>query len=239
MLKVVQPGTTGGRARPGDVLVLVEVLADEPGVVAGLLEPHVERALGVAVGVEGGPAAERFDVALVGRVGADAGLVRVLAGEEARPRHAAQRVDDERVRSSDAPAFRIRCTERIVCTRSIEKSSIITTTMLGCAARDAAGASSAASDALLVTRCGAASSGADLPVPPVAPQAISAKQAHACPRSLEDPHCSPVVSRAGYKGDVARHRFVACHAELMSTRSLDFSRRAQTRRSRTAEWSRS
>ena len=34
----------------------------------------------------------------VRRVGEHAGLVRVLAGEEARPRHAAQRVDDEGVR---------------------------------------------------------------------------------------------------------------------------------------------
>ena len=59
MLNVDQPGTTGGSARPGDPLVLVEVLADEAGRVARLLQPHVEGALGVAVGVEGRPAAER------------------------------------------------------------------------------------------------------------------------------------------------------------------------------------
>ena len=102
MLKVDQPGTTGGSAWPGDPLVLVEELADEPGRVARLLQPHVERALGVAVGVEGRPAAEHRG-ALVGGVGAHAGLVGVLPGEEARPRDAAQRVGDEGSADSSRP----------------------------------------------------------------------------------------------------------------------------------------
>ncbi len=81
----------------GRPLVLVEELADEAGRVARLLQPHVEGALGVAVRVVRRPAAEHRG-ALVAGVGEDAGLVGVLAREEARPRHAAQRVGDEGVR---------------------------------------------------------------------------------------------------------------------------------------------
>ena len=101
MLKVDQPGTDRRQRLAGHPLVLVEELADEAGRVARLLQPHVEGALGVAVGVEGRPAAEHRR-ALVGGVGAHAGLVGVLPGEEARPRDAAQRVGDEGVRIAGA-----------------------------------------------------------------------------------------------------------------------------------------
>ncbi len=87
----------GGQGAARHPLVLVEELAHEGGGVAGLLQTQVERALGVAVGVVGRPPAEHRG-ALVGGVGAHARLVGVLPGEEARARHAAQRVGDERVR---------------------------------------------------------------------------------------------------------------------------------------------
>ena len=78
-------------------LVLVEELADEPGRVARLLQPQVEGAPRVAVRGVGRPAPQRR-LALVARVGEDAGLVGVLAREEARARDTAERVGDEGVR---------------------------------------------------------------------------------------------------------------------------------------------
>ena len=52
--------------------------------------------------------------------------MRVLAGEEAGARDAAQRVDDEGVGVRRPGALHLAAIERIVCTRSIEKSSIRT-----------------------------------------------------------------------------------------------------------------
>ena len=95
------PVVPARRDRRGDAvadLVLVEELADEAGRVAALLQPHREAPGLVAVGRERLPAADRADrVRGVGGVGQHAGLVGVLAGEQAGARDAAQRVDDERV----------------------------------------------------------------------------------------------------------------------------------------------
>ena len=91
----LRPARRHRRQRPPlDVLVLVEVLADEAGRVARPLQRHVEGPLGVAVALERGITAERHRVELPRRVGAHAGLVGVLPGEDAGAGDAAQRVDD-------------------------------------------------------------------------------------------------------------------------------------------------
>ena len=94
------PARDGRRHLPARaVVVLVEVLADVAGGVAGLTQAHGHRPLLVAVLDERRPATAR-----VARVVADrdveqhARLVRVLPGEGARPGDAAQRVDDVGVR---------------------------------------------------------------------------------------------------------------------------------------------
>ena len=76
------------------VRVGVDVLADEPGLVARVVHPDAEvvRLLG---GVEGG-------VAVRPEVVGDPGVVRVLAREDARPRRSAHRGRHVRVREGDA-----------------------------------------------------------------------------------------------------------------------------------------
>ena len=94
-----------GYLTSGDVLVPVEKLPDEASGVAGPLEVHREGALTVAVGLERFVPAQRVRrVERARRVDPDAGLVGVLAGEDAGPRHAAQRVGDVRVRVRRAVA---------------------------------------------------------------------------------------------------------------------------------------
>ena len=77
------------------VLVTIEVLAEEPRSVAGIVQPRRERR---AV-VEPLEPAERRDLPV------DEGRVRVVAGEDAGPARAAERVHDERVRERHAPSL--------------------------------------------------------------------------------------------------------------------------------------
>jgi hypothetical protein len=71
--------------------VVVEVLADERGVVAGVLQPR-------------GEVRPLVEVLVAGRAEVlnDPGVMRVLAGEDRRARRAALRSGDERVREGHA-----------------------------------------------------------------------------------------------------------------------------------------
>ena len=84
------PFRPAGRHR-GIVLVVVQILADQRRVVAGVLQPDGE----VVVTVEG---LEALEAAVRARVAPHAVVVGVLAGEEGRARRAAERVVDEAVR---------------------------------------------------------------------------------------------------------------------------------------------
>ena len=103
--------------------VTVEVLPDVAGGVAGRPQPHRERVRVVQAPV---PAVRRRPVAV------HAVVVHVLAGEEGRPRRAAEREVHEAVRERgalDAPSrARVRGMKRI---SSAVWSSVITTTMFG------------------------------------------------------------------------------------------------------------
>ncbi len=94
-----RPAGRDGRQVVRAADVLVEVLAEEAGLVAAVVQAHREGAELVVVGGEGVVAAEQRAVegGLAG-VGVDAGLVGVLAGQRHRARGAAERVDDVAVR---------------------------------------------------------------------------------------------------------------------------------------------